>query len=95
MYYTQIKKIESHVIKDHEEYSMIAFHLNAEGEFSEQCLADCNAFCMALQNKKHCATVSNSKQEHDAQNCKADILAMHDLQMLLPFYRNGLSGFCC
>lgn len=32
VYYTQIKKIESHVIKDHEEYSMIALHLNAEGK---------------------------------------------------------------
>ena len=32
VYYAQIKKIESHVIRDHEEYSMIAFHLNAEGK---------------------------------------------------------------
>lgn len=31
VYYSQIKKIESHVIEGHEEYSMVAFHLNAEG----------------------------------------------------------------
>ena len=34
VYYHQIKKIESHVIQQHEEYSMVAFHLNAEGEHS-------------------------------------------------------------
>lgn len=32
VYYHQIKKIESHVIQQHEEYSMVAFHLNAEGK---------------------------------------------------------------
>ena len=32
VYYAQIKKIESYVIRNHEEYSMIAFHLNAEGK---------------------------------------------------------------
>lgn len=37
VYYAQIKKIESHVIKDHEEYSMIAFHLNAEGKLFKHC----------------------------------------------------------
>jgi len=31
VYYSQIKKIEAHVIQGHEEYSMVAFHLNAEG----------------------------------------------------------------
>ena len=31
VYYSQIKKIESHVIEGHEEYSILAFHLNAEG----------------------------------------------------------------
>lgn len=32
VYYSQIKKIESHVIEGHEEYSILAFHLNAEGK---------------------------------------------------------------
>ncbi|DBA87906.1 TPA: Ubiquitin domain-containing protein ubfd1 [Trebouxia sp. C0004] len=32
VYYSQIKKIESHVIEGEEEYSMVAFHLNEEGE---------------------------------------------------------------
>ena len=31
VYYSQIRKIESHVIDGHEEYSIVAFHLNAEG----------------------------------------------------------------
>ena len=31
VYYSQIMKVESHVIKGHAEYSMVAFHLNAEG----------------------------------------------------------------
>ena len=31
VYYSQIKKVESHVIEGHAEYSMVAFHLNAEG----------------------------------------------------------------
>ncbi|KAL0027825.1 hypothetical protein WJX77_008460 [Trebouxia sp. C0004] len=30
VYYSQIKKIESHVIEGEEEYSMVAFHLNEE-----------------------------------------------------------------
>ncbi|KAL0024322.1 hypothetical protein WJX79_008441 [Trebouxia sp. C0005] len=32
VYYSQIRKIESHVIEGHEEYSMVALHLNAEGK---------------------------------------------------------------
>lgn len=32
MYYSQIKKIESYVIEGHEDYSMVAFHLIAEGK---------------------------------------------------------------
>ncbi len=32
VYYSQVKKIESHAIEGHEEYSIVAFHLNAEGK---------------------------------------------------------------
>ncbi len=31
VYYSQIKKVETHVIEGHAEYSMVAFHLKAEG----------------------------------------------------------------
>lgn len=31
VYYSQIKKIESYVFEGHEDYSMVAFHLIAEG----------------------------------------------------------------
>ena len=53
VYYAQIKKIESHVIKDHEEYSMIAFHLNAEGKPLNIASLLNTSCCLANTEYKH------------------------------------------
>ena len=53
VYYAQIKKIESHVIKDHEEYSMIAFHLNAEGKLLNIASLLNTSSCLANIENKH------------------------------------------
>ena len=82
MYYAQIKKIESHVIKDHEEYSMIAFHLNAEGKLSaetqetaEALARHCkytHAFC-ACQHQQTNSMIATKQSWYLT-------LAMHDIQ---------------
>lgn len=61
VYYAQIKKIESHVIQDNEEYSMVAFHLNAEGKLSDQCSGDCKASCKVVGKTQALCSVSNSR----------------------------------
>ncbi len=50
VYYSQIKKIESHVIEGHEEYSMVAFHLNAEGMLVAHRQCWCMSLSWQLQN---------------------------------------------
>lgn len=63
VYYTQIKKIEAHVIQDHEEYSMIAFHLDAEGKLPERRWRDCRTSCLACMAHEHHAPYTSWQQQ--------------------------------